>query len=151
MKKFVFMLIIAMFILSGGFGRAEESSGELTFHVIVHDSNPVTALKAKDISRLFLKKTKTWEETDEKVLPVDLVEDSPVREAFSEIIHKKAVSSVKAYWQKQVFSGRGVPPEEKKTQEDVLEYVSEHKGAIGYVPAEAALDDYDVKVLDIEQ
>jgi hypothetical protein len=59
------------------------------------------------------------------------------------------VSSIKAYWQKQIFSGRGVPPEEKESDEEVLEYVSKNVGAIGYISESAETSAYDVKVLEI--
>jgi hypothetical protein len=59
------------------------------------------------------------------------------------------VSSIKAYWQKQIFSGRGVPPEEKQSDEEVLEYVSKNVGAIGYISESTVRDAYDVKVLEI--
>ena len=82
--------------------------------------------------------------------PVNLSEDSPVREKFSKEIHKKKIFSIKSYWQKQIFSGRGVPPQEKASDQDVLEYVEENAGAIGYVSASAEVESYKVNVLKIK-
>jgi hypothetical protein len=60
------------------------------------------------------------------------------------------VASIKAYWQKQIFSGRGVPPEEKKSDEEVLKYVTENPGAVGYIAEATKIDAYNnVKVLTI--
>jgi ABC-type phosphate transport system substrate-binding protein len=122
---------------------------EQAFTVIVNADNPATTLKTKEISKLFLKKVKLWEQTKEPVLPVDQVETTDIRNDFSQDILGKKQVAIKAYWQKQIFSGRGVPPPEKDSDEAVLEYVDANPGAIGYVSASANLEGYHVKVVKI--
>ncbi len=117
--------------------------------MIVHAENPTSELTRKEISQLFLKKVKQWKHFEKKVEPVDLTEDSPIREEFSREIHDRKLSSIKAYWQKKIFSGRDVPPLEKETDEDVLAYVDQNRGAIGYIAVEATIDDYGVSVIEI--
>jgi hypothetical protein len=51
----------------------------------------------------------------------------------------KSVSSIKAYWQQQIFSGRDVPPPEKQSEAEVLEFVRSNATAIGYVSPVAVL------------
>jgi ABC-type phosphate transport system substrate-binding protein len=125
------------------------TSEEPAFTVIVNADNPATTLSAKDISKLFLKKVKLWEQTKEPVLPVDQVETTDIRNDFSQDILGKKQAAIKAYWQKQIFSGRDVPPPEKDSDEAVLEYVDANSGAIGYVSASADLEDYHIKVVEI--
>jgi len=140
-------MIFLSILFYGSFAIAEEGIG---FKVIVHTSNPTKQLSKQELSQLFLKKVKQWKDHNETVLPVDLVDDSPVRQKFSERIHGRGVASIKAYWQKQIFSGRGVPPEEKKSDEEVLKYVSENPGAVGYIAEATKIDAYNnVKVLAI--
>jgi hypothetical protein len=52
-----------------------------------------------------------------------------------------------AYWQQQIFSGRGVPPLELSTETAVVEYVRAHPGAVGYVSAGA--DIRGLKVVEV--
>ena len=147
MKNGVIVLIFLSILFCGSFAVAEEGIG---FKVIVHASNPTKQLSKQELSQLFLKKVKQWKDRNEAVLPVDLVGDSPVRQKFSEVIHGRGVASIKAYWQKQIFAGRGVPPEEKKSDEEVLKYVSENPGAVGYIAEATKIDAYNnVKVLAI--
>ncbi len=147
MKNGMIVLIAVSLVLGGSFAAAEET---LTFNVIVHAENPTQELSKQELSKLFLKKVKQWKDWDELVLPVDLLDDSPVREAFSETIHEREVASIKAYWQKQIFSGRGVPPEEKKSDDEVLKYVSENPGAVGYIAEATSIEAYgNVKILEI--
>ena len=82
-----------------------------------------------------------------KVLPVDQSTSSSVRSDFSKSIHGKPVSSIESYWQRRIFSGRGVPPPEKKSDKQVINYVKDNPGAIGYVSSKAKLS--GVKVIRI--
>ena len=146
MKKVILLMTSLSILLFGHLSVANETR---TFKIIIHASNPESELTKQEISKLFLKKVKKWKSSKETVLPVDQVTDSPVRETFSKDIHGRKVASIKAYWQKQIFSGRGVPPEEKGSDKDVLEYVEKRVGAIGYVSKSAEADQYEVKVLKV--
>ena len=147
MKNGVILLIFLGILLGGSIAVAEEV---IAFQVIVHVSNPTKHLSKPELSQLFLKKVKQWKDSNEAILPVDLVDNSPIRQKFSERIHGREVASIKAYWQKQIFSGREVPPEEKKSEEEVLKYVSENPGAVGYLAETTTIDAYNnVKVLTI--
>jgi len=106
--------------------------------VIVNESNNLTGLSTDEVGRLFMKRTVRWT-TGEAVVPVDLAENSPVRAAFSRDVHHKQTSEVKAYWQTVIFSGRGVPPMEARTESDVIAFVRANPGAVGYVSASTTL------------
>jgi len=116
------------------------------FKVIVNPDTDVSSLTKKQVSRLFLKKVKTWD-NDVKVVPVDLPSMADVRGEFSKEIHGKSVSAVKAYWQQRVFSGRDVPPPEKESDASVVAFVRNNPGAIGYVSEDA--DVRGVKVVAV--
>jgi ABC-type phosphate transport system substrate-binding protein len=102
--------------------------------LVVNARNPVATLSAPEVSNMFLRKASRWDGGGE-IQPVDLSEGSAVRERFSQAVHGKAVAAVRAYWQRQIFSGRGVPPVEKSTDGEVLAYVQANVNAIGYVAA----------------
>jgi ABC-type phosphate transport system substrate-binding protein len=118
------------------------------FLVVVNEANRTTALPASEISKLFLKKVGQWP-SGEKVLPVDLPEQSPVRETFSRAVHAKSTAAVKAYWQRMIFSGRDVPPLEKGSAAEVIAYVRDNPGAIGYVAGDTAGLGNGVKTLRV--
>ena len=108
------------------------------FVVVVNDQNASAAVPRTVVSRFFLKKAARWE-NGAAVLPVDLPANSPIRDAFSREVLAKSVSSIKAYWQQQIFSGRDVPPPEKGDDAAVLEFVQSNPNAIAYVSAGASL------------
>lgn len=146
MKVIVIACICLGTLFWSDFAFAEEPG----FKIIVNASNPSEALSAKEISKLFLKKVTKWKEGGEKAEPVDLIDDLEIREDFSKVIHGRKVSSIKSYWQKKIFSGRGVPPLEAESEQKVLEFVAKNNGAIGYVSEAANIDAYELKVLRVE-
>ena len=122
---------------------------DLPFKVIVNASNSISAMTKSQVSNLFLKKVVEWK-NGLKVLPVDLVERFTVRQRFTNEIHGRKITAVKAYWNKQKFSGRNWPPPEKASYDEVLKYVEENAGAIGYIPESIQIEGYKVKVLTIK-
>ncbi len=116
------------------------------FRVIVSPVNPVTSLRATELSRLFLKKTVSWP-TGAPVAAVDQERTSSVRRAFSLEVHAKDPDAIVAHWQTMVFSGRDTPPPVRTSDASVLDFVRANPGAIGYVSG--AADTAGVKVVAI--
>jgi ABC-type phosphate transport system substrate-binding protein len=107
--------------------------------VVVNPSNPVTALSRTEASRLFLRSATQWP-NGEHVKPVDLSRGSAVRAAFTKEVLGRSPGAIEQYWTQAVFSGRAVPPPEKRSDAEVLAYVRETPGAIGYVSSGAGTD-----------
>jgi ABC-type phosphate transport system substrate-binding protein len=117
------------------------------FKVVANASVAVDRLPRAEASRIFMKKQTKWKDGS-PILPVDQSLSSDVREEFSKDVHGKNAAAVDAYWQKQIFSGRGLPPVTKSSDADVISYVRANAGAIGYVSAGA--DTTGVKVIAIQ-
>lgn len=116
------------------------------FKTIVNRSVNADALTKQQVSDLFLKKTTRWPDGS-AAAPVDQSDTSSVRDSFSNDVLGKPVSAIKSYWNKQIFSGRDLPPLEKKTDTEVVEYVRSTPGAIGYVAEGTATD--GVRVVNV--
>jgi ABC-type phosphate transport system substrate-binding protein len=121
-------------------------SGQPGVVVVVNPSNPVGTLSRDEVSRLFLRKVSRWP-NGVPVFPVDQRRDASVRVAFSQAVHRRSVDMLTLYWQRQVFSGRQVPPPEDDGDTEVLAFVRATPGAIGYVSSDA--DVRSVKVVPI--
>ena len=106
--------------------------------IIVNSSNSITSISKAELSNIFLKKISKFK-NGVAAIPVDQAPDSPVRKSFSSNYLKKSVSAVKNYWHQQLFSGSNVPPEEKKSDAEVVSFVKDNPGAIAYVSSKATL------------
>ncbi len=140
-RALVFLGVLPL--LAGATGAAAQGAAQPAgrgFRVIVHADNTVARLPAKTVANMFLKKSKRWDNGD-LVVPVDLEPRHPVRKVFTRAVHKKSITAIGSFWQRIIFAGRGVPPESKATEEEVLAFVAANPGAIGYVSDETELGD----------
>lgn len=128
-KVFALLLVLIAY-------RASPVQADESFKIIVNSGITIEALDRKEIAKFFVKRTTAWD-GGESVVPVDQAPDSQVREVFSEAVHGRSVAAVKSFWQKQIFSGRNVPPPELSGDAAVVEFVKRTPGAIGYVSASA--------------
>jgi len=111
------------------------------FKIIVHVDNPALEMAQDDISKMFLGKMKGWKGWDDSptVMPVDLPAQSEIRIAFTSAIHKKNMSSISSYWQRMIFSGRGSPPDQAASDQEIIAFVAKNPGSIGYVSSSLQL------------
>ena len=107
--------------------------------VIVNPANSVQALSRHQLEQIFLRKNVRWP-GGERINPVDLPPESPVREWFSENVLRRSVRSVLIYWRQEIFSGRMLPPTLKPDAAAVVATVRGDPHAIGYVGADADLE-----------
>jgi len=141
-------LLLAGLILAAGPIWAQEPAAP-RFQVIVSARNPVTELVRTSVSRWFLKQANTWP-NGKVVVPLDQSSRSEVRAAFCIGIHRQSLAAIESYWQKQIFSGRTLPPFVKVGDAEVMSYVAGNVNAIGYVSGSAALVS-GVKVVTIKE
>jgi hypothetical protein len=81
-------------------------------------------------------------------MPVDQQVESKVRRIFSPVVLDHTPSQVQSWWQIQLFRGRAVPPATLKSDNEVLQYIAEHPGGVGYVDAATELPDF-LRVLQV--
>lgn len=138
---------LAMLVLPlvGAHARAQEDQPE--FRVIVNARVPVLSLSKADVSKLMLRQLPRWQDGTE-AMPVDLPEQSPTRESFNRQIHGRKGPAIASYWQRQIFSASQVPPPTLSSDDEVVSYVREQPGAIGYVSPSARLA--GVREIEIE-
>ncbi len=117
------------------------------YKVIVNSKNPVSSINKKELSQIFYKKKKKWD-NGQIIVPIDLIASSPVRAEFSATIHGKSVAAIRNYWQQAAFTGAGIAPVEKSSDDEVIAYVKSHPGAIGYISGNTK--DADIKIVIIQ-
>jgi len=136
MKTRDYLPVVILVILLSSVLLAQKVS---SFKIVVNKNNPASTMTRDEVSKIFMKKNLRWK-NGEKVIPLDLVSTNPLRELFSQRIHQKAVSAIRVYWQKKIYSGTGLPPAERTNDAEVLAFIREHNAAIGYVSDQADLD-----------
>jgi hypothetical protein len=138
--------LVALSALLGLPRTAGTATPDIPFKVVVNPTNPIVSITRTRLSELFLKKVTTWE-SGLAVMPVDQLETSAIRAAFSDRVHRQSVLAIRQYWERELSSGGRVPPLHK-SEADTLTYVKVHAGAIGYVSSDT--DVGKLKVLPLQ-
>ena len=123
---------VALLVATGLAAASVFAAEPADFKVVVNSANTMTEIDVGNLSRIYLKKTASWPDGSE-AFPVDMAPDTELRKEFSKAVHGRDAAAIKSYWQRQIFSGKGTPPMEFSSEEDLLFFVSEMPGAIGYV------------------
>lgn len=114
--------------------------------VIVHPSSDLKSVTASAIAKLFMGKSKSIDKA--KLTPVDQTTKSEAREGFSVKLLGRSIDKIVKYWKKKTFAGKGKAPKLFGSDKEVIAHVSETPGAIGYVSADAVVDNVKVLIVD---
>ncbi len=138
------LVVLAHGVVAPG---ASSANGDDGYKVIVHPSNPATTISRDQLRRAYLKKTTSWSDGT-TIRPVDLPTKVSARDRFTREVVKKTPAQLRAYWNAQIFSGKGVPPPEARSASAAITYVLANPGALAYVPSDVEIG--DAKVLAVK-
>jgi len=122
------------------------STARADIAVIVNADRQDVKLGRNQIQQIFLGIKNTLP-NGTKVSPIDLSQDTNVRELFYKIVADRSPVEMHSYWARQIFTGRGYPPEVLPTQNAVISKVASDKDAIGYVNASSVVGNVKVALL----
>lgn len=107
--------------------------------VIVHPDNPLQTMTPREVSDLYLGRTRVFVNRDRKSqLSAEIYEqpmDSSLRESFFRALNGMDIKQLNAYWARLRFSGEVLPPETLPDCHAVVEAVKRNRHGIGYVNA----------------
>ena len=116
--------------------------------VVVNPGNDITEISVKDAKRLYLGKTGKFPDGG-KADVVDQKVGEGSRDTFYKNVVGKSESQAKSYWSKQIFTGKGTPPEAIGGDAEVKAKVSADPKAIGYIDS-SQVDDSVKRVLVVD-
>ncbi|HLP48389.1 MAG TPA: hypothetical protein VK469_20785 [Candidatus Kapabacteria bacterium] len=101
--------------------------------IITNPGAQVLELKKKDIRDIYTGVKTMWD-TGGKVI-IAIVEGSKLHKQFlAEYVNKTPIQ-FRNYWREKVFTGEGENPKTFKTEEGLIDFVANTRGAIGYISA----------------
>lgn len=125
--------LLCILLVSGGSVANAESV------VVVAREGQIRALRNEQIADIFLGRMHRLPD-GARVTPIDQLEGSATRDAFYSSFTGRSPAQIKAHWARIIFTGRGEPPAQVASCEDVKKLVSSDLRAIGYIER-SAVDD----------
>jgi len=117
---FIFVMFLAPF---------PATAGEVI--IIANENVSTSLLNNDDIKQIFLGKRSSWEDGGKIVIAVQYGTDASA--LFLKRYIMKNAYQYDIYWKKQVFTGRAKAPKFFESDQEIVRFVSETPGAIGYV------------------
>jgi ABC-type phosphate transport system substrate-binding protein len=116
--------------------------------VVTGAQKPAVALSQNQISDLFLGKAASFPD-GKSASPIDQPESNPLRDEFYTKVTNKTAAQAKSNRARLYFTGRGAPPREGASSEDIKKLLNSTPGGIGYI--ERSSLDSSVKAIQIVQ
>jgi ABC-type phosphate transport system substrate-binding protein len=116
--------------------------------VVVVDARDTTlALDRNQIRNIYLGRINRLP-NGSPVVPLDQRESNALRDIFYTRITSLSAAQAKAQWAKLYFTGRGIPPREYASNDEIKRAVTSTPGAIAYIEKSAL--DASVRVILVE-
>ncbi len=114
--------------------------------IIANKSVETSTLSPAQLKEIFLGKCTRWENGDK--INIVILKHTDTHKSFLKTYVKRSPSQFTNYWRKQVFTGKGESPKAFKSERELVDYVANVKGAIGYITKGTHTD--RVKILSVE-
>ncbi len=101
--------------------------------IIVNSSVPDLAIDKATIGNIYHGKKTSWS-NGAKIVPI-MLKSGAVHEDFVANILGKTTSQFNNFWTQAMFTGQGIPPQTVNSDAEVVQFVNNTPGAIGYVAA----------------
>lgn len=121
-------------------------SVEADILIIANNSVRESALTSQDIEMIFLGKMNKW--NDDQRIRLAVLRRGNTHEAFLKTYIKKTPAKFSSFWKLAIVSGTGYPPKYFTNESDLIKYVSDKEGSIGYISSEMSYD--EVKIISVE-
>lgn len=100
--------------------------------VVVNARSGVAVMTRSEVTNIFFGRHRKFFNGVEAQV-ADLQDVHPDRARFYRALVGKELPDVNAYWSRALFAGRLQPPPQLRSSEEMLRWVAEHPGGIGYV------------------
>ncbi len=118
------LTFLVLLLVSSAIGWSAE------IFVLANKEVPDKALERESIERIYLGKKSQWSDGT-RIVPV-VLKSGATHTAFVKKFLDRDASQFSTYWKQAVFTGRGLPPKSFETEAELIEFVSNTPGAIGY-------------------
>lgn len=125
MKK---MIIIAFIVLIGSCTIYSQSHA-----IIVNKDNTTTALSNSVVKNIFTGNRQSWDDGSKIVVCFLNVEANQVSQEFFKNVLDLSLGDFNKLWLKKVLTGNAAKPNQFNSENELINYISNNKGAVGFI------------------
>ena len=115
--------------------------------IIINKENPVEKLTAGEAKLYWLRKIKKrWPELNKNIKPVDRKNKNAEQDAFYSKVLGMSAADVETYFNAKQYESGEKPQDKFASDADIIDFVGEEAGAIGFVNAASLTPEAKAKV-----
>lgn len=115
--------------------------------IIVHKDNPVETMSSAEVKIYWLRKVKKrWPTINKNIRPVDRKGKCSEQETFYKNIIKMSGNDIEAYFSQKQYESAEKPQDKFSNDNDIINFISEQEGAIGFINTKSISADVKSKV-----
>jgi ABC-type phosphate transport system substrate-binding protein len=135
LTRILVLWISLLFFYGGTIHYAHSQSGGVV--IIIHKDNPIPNMTQGQVKLYYLRKIrKRWAEIEKNIRPVDISGNSAIKNVFLNKVLGMTIESMNQYFTQKQYANAETPPTKVATDMEMLNYVAQNIGAIGYVSYE---------------
>ena len=100
--------------------------------VVVNAGSTIVSLSRDQVINIFLGRYRQFP-SGVTAMPIDQPAEHPLKAQFYRLLVNKDLAEINAYWARLIFSGKTTPPRQAASSAEVLDWLANTHGAIGYV------------------
>ncbi len=139
------IIVIGAALIIMPFINGTALSTETDVVIIANKSVDTTILSKQEIKNIFTGVTTSW--YSDLQINIVISDKTTANTIFVRKYLNKTPSQYKKWWKMMLFTGRGTMPKQALTDNDVIDYVLNTQGAIGYISASKIPD--GVKIIQV--
>lgn len=140
--KTTFILAVLLFITLTAFAPAATEVA-----IIINKENPVEKLTAGEAKLYWLRKIKKrWPELNKNIKPVDRKTKNAEQDAFYSKVLGMSAADVETYFNAKQYESGEKPQDKFSSDADIIAFVGEEAGAIGFVNVASLTPEAKAKV-----
>ncbi|MCE3226856.1 MAG: hypothetical protein K0S32_1407 [Bacteroidetes bacterium] len=132
MKKIFALLGLTLLLAS--FTRYSGSGSDLL--IIVNKENTISSLSESEVKLYWMRKIKKrWPEINKNIRPADYKSKNPAQSAFYSKVLGLTAGDVETYFTQKQYDSAEKPQDKFSSESDLINFVANEIGAIGFVNA----------------
>lgn len=140
MKRIIYLILFfSLTFINCGYSDSND--------VIIITHKDVPEIDANDLKNVYLGKLYVVKNIN--LLPVNSQSGSLLKKEFLQKFINQDEDAYIGYWTVRRYIGKGVPPIEINSQQEIISFVENHAGAIGYIDkvSTLAINNSSIKIL----
>ncbi len=125
-KKFYFSIVMIALMASFSFGQS--------FIIIINIANKSENISMSDLKNFYKADKQRWPGGEKVKLSIQNLKSKEGKK-FLRLVYSMSLNEYNKYWLQKVFKGEAQPPSKMNSVAEVISFVEENPGAIGYIEA----------------